>query len=113
MIVSKDNAAHYVWGETCDGWELLPRSDLLVIQERMPPGTAETRHSHRQSRQFFYVLSGVLTMEIEGVTHAVPPGSGIEIAPSARHQASNRGGDDVHFLVISSPSTRGDRVNEP
>ena len=33
----------------------------------MPPGTAETRHKHSRVRQFFYVLSGELTLEVKGV----------------------------------------------
>lgn len=111
MTVSKETAAHYTWGAGCDGWILSPSPDLMVIQERMPPGTAEQRHFHSKARQFFYVLTGELTMEVEGVRHGVPPMNGIEIAPGARHQARNDGETDVHFLVISSPTTRGDRTD--
>jgi quercetin dioxygenase-like cupin family protein len=111
MPVSKDTADHYTWGQACDGWVLSPSPDQMVIQERMPPGTAEQRHFHTIARQFFYVLSGELTMELEGELHAVPASSGIEIAPGARHQARNDGAADVHFLVVSSPTTRGDRTD--
>lgn len=52
-MISKDNAEHYVWGNNCDGWHLLKRQDLSIIHEHMPPATAETRHFHVQSRQFF------------------------------------------------------------
>ena len=41
--VSTESAEHYRWGEACDGWQLLAREDLSVIEERMPPGTAEQR----------------------------------------------------------------------
>ena len=37
MVVSIDNAEHYVWGDVCDGWRLLQREDMSVIQERVPP----------------------------------------------------------------------------
>ena len=53
---SRANARHYLWGGACDGWHLLAGDDLSVIEERMPPGTAEQRHSHVRARQFFYVL---------------------------------------------------------
>jgi len=84
---------------------------MMVIQERMPPGSAERRHYHSVARQFFYVLSGELTMELEGEVHRVPAMSGIEIKPQARHQARNEADSDVHFLVVSSPTTRGDRTD--
>ena len=103
-------AEHYEWGEGCDGWVLLPRDDLMVIQERMPPATSEVRHFHSRARQFFYVLSGELVMELGGTLHLIPASHGIEIPPLARHRASNAGKLEVNFLVISSPTTRGDRT---
>ena len=55
---SKHTAEHYTWGEGCDGWHLLKSDNLSVIQETMPPGTAEVPHYHRHSRQFFFILEG-------------------------------------------------------
>jgi len=57
------------------------------------------------------VLSGELTMELEGTRHLIPAMSGIEIPPKSRHQARNDSGADVHFLVVSSPTARGDRID--
>jgi uncharacterized cupin superfamily protein len=111
MVISRETAEHYNWGESCDGWILLPRDDLMVIQERMPPRTSEVRHLHSRARQFFYVLAGELTMELDGVRHSIPALHGIEIAPLARHQAMNVSEQELSFLVISSPTTRGDRTN--
>lgn len=112
MTRSKASAEHYTWGGDCDGWHLVRAADggLSVIHERMPAGRAETRHYHEKSRQFFFVLSGTLTLEVEGRPHAVPVGHGLEIAPLARHQALNRTDGPIEFLVISQPTTRGDRV---
>jgi quercetin dioxygenase-like cupin family protein len=106
-----DNSEHYRWGDGCDGWVLSPSPDMMIIQERMPPRTAEKRHFHLTARQFFYVLAGELTMELEGEHHLLPPMTGIEIVPGARHQARNDSDSDVHFIVASSPSTRGDRTD--
>jgi len=111
MMVNRENSLHYNWGDACDGWVLSPSQDMMIIQERMPAGTAERRHFHTTARQFFFVLAGELTMELEGEHHLVSAMSGIEIPPGARHQARNDSADDVHFLVASSPSTRGDRVD--
>jgi mannose-6-phosphate isomerase-like protein (cupin superfamily) len=40
-------------------------------------------------------------------------GQGIEIPPQIRHQFKNQSEADVHFLVVSMPTTRGDRFNVP
>lgn len=53
MITSAENAEHYIWGDHCDGWHLLKTERLSVIQERMPPGTAEQRHYHERAQQLF------------------------------------------------------------
>lgn len=105
-----DSAPHYRWGSGCDGWHLLRAPALSVIQERMPPGTSEVRHRHAVARQFFFVLSGELELELAGVRHRLPAGTGLEVPPDAPHQASNRGGADVEFLVISQPPSHGDRL---
>ena len=110
LPISKASAEHYVWGGVCDGWHLVKGSGLSVIHERMPPGTHETRHHHERARQFFFVLTGTLTLEVEGATQTIAAGQGLEIAPLARHQAINASPEPVEFLVVSAPTTRGDRI---
>lgn len=110
--VSVTNAQHYIWGKVCDGWHLVRSEGLSVIEERMPPGAQEQRHLHTHARQFFYVLAGELTLEIEGQVHRIAAGQGIEVAPGHGHQAANPAGGraEVRFLVISAPPAQGDRV---
>ena len=106
---STATATKYEWGDGCDGWHLVRAAGLSVIEERMPPGTREVRHWHARSRQFFYVLSGTLTMEVEGVRHELAARSGIELPPGTAHQALNESAGDTEFLVISIPPSHGDR----
>jgi mannose-6-phosphate isomerase-like protein (cupin superfamily) len=108
-MISSESAPHYPWGEGCDGWHLVKSGALSVIEERMPPGTSERRHLHRRARQFFYVLAGELTMEVDGEEHVLLAHHGLEIAPEKAHQAFNRGANDVRFLVVSQPPSHGDR----
>lgn len=111
MFISIENAEHYIWGGNCDGWHLLTRSDMSVIQERVPAGGLEVMHYHERARQFFYILEGEGTMVFEDREVILEKGQGLEIAPLTKHQFKNNSQADVHFLVISVPSTRGDRVN--
>ncbi len=111
--VSTQSAEHYHWGGACDGWHLLARDDLGVIEERMPPGAAEQRHLHQHARQFFCVLEGEATLEMDGLAQVLRRGQGLHVPPGAPHQMRNDSGADVRFLVISAPRSHGDRVSSP
>lgn len=108
--VSINNAEHYKWGNDCDGWHLLASDDLSVIEESMPPGTSEQRHRHTRSRQFFYVLDGEATLELDGETHRLRRGEGLHVPPGVVHQMRNDGMTDLRFLVVSAPKSHGDRI---
>lgn len=103
------SAPHYRWGEVCDGWRLLDASDLSVIEEQVPPGAGEQRHRHVRARQCFYVLSGEAVIEVEGEEVRLSAGQALEVAPGTAHRFHNPGQVPVRFLVVSAPSTRGDR----
>ena len=77
----------------------------------MPPHTSEIRHAHVQARQFFWIISGVATFELEGVTHSLEARQGIEVAPGAAHQMRNDGDQPLEFLVVSTPPSQGDRFS--
>jgi mannose-6-phosphate isomerase-like protein (cupin superfamily) len=109
-MIDSSTAEHYSWGSACDGWRLVNQPGLSVIQECMPPHTYETRHYHELARQFFYILSGTATMELGGLKETINAGQGIEIPPGLPHQISNDSAIDLNFLVISQPTTAGDRV---
>ncbi|MEH7418835.1 cupin domain-containing protein [Neobacillus drentensis] len=110
MKISKQNAEHYIWGENCDGWHLVKNKELSVIHERMPVNTSEVMHFHNQASQFFFVLSGTATLKVNGERIILNPHEGVEIAPLTPHQMMNDSGKDIEFLVISQPTSKGDRV---
>lgn len=111
-VVDIDSAEHYRWGGGSEGWHLLKRPELGVIQERVPPGDRERRHFHTNSRQFFYILHGRAVMEVNGERFELVSGQGLEVSPRLRHQFMNESGEPVTFLVISSPHSHGDRTEE-
>ncbi|MEW6402465.1 MAG: cupin domain-containing protein [Chloroflexota bacterium] len=108
---SISNSEHYIWGSACDGWHLLKREDVSIIQERVPAGESEMKHFHNLSRQFFYVLEGTATMHIGDDIISLHPGEGLEVPPQIPHQFRNDSDSDVSFLVISVPKSHGDRVD--
>lgn len=104
-------AESYSWGEECEGWHLMNTEDLSIIQESIPVGASETLHYHKNSVQFFYVLSGTASFELEEVTHIVQANQGIQVQPMQSHSIANNGDEELKLLVISSPHSHSDRIN--
>lgn len=111
-ITSHTPDLYYQWGQDCQGWRLVDTEGLSVIEEIMPPDTREKTHWHRQAAQFFRILQGIASFEIEGKRVSVSAGAGIHIPAGVVHCIFNDGVDDLIFLVISAPSTWNDRVEE-
>ena len=110
--VSKQEALqHYKWGNDCDGWNFVDGPALSVKQERMPAGTAEVMHYHEKAQQFFFILKGVATFDIDEETITVNEQEGIQIQPGQKHRISNHTDSDIEFILSSQPSTAGDRIN--
>ncbi|GAC1658918.1 MAG: hypothetical protein NVS9B15_21010 [Acidobacteriaceae bacterium] len=79
----------------------------------MPPQTEEVRHMHQEIQQFFYVLTGELTIEHGRETAVLRARQGLHMAPRIPHLVCNRSESTVEFLVISQPKVRGDRTPVP
>ena len=78
----------------------------------MPSKTQEKKHYHNFSQQFFKILNGKATFEIEDEVIEVEKGNGIHIPPKTKHRIRNDQSEDLEFIVISEPTTRGDRYDE-
>ena len=109
--ISKRNAPSFAWRESCEGWTLTSTPTLHIIQERMPPGTFELRHVHEVTQQFYYVLEGEATVQLDGSEITVSAGEGVSVAPTVAHQMRNDSSQPLEFLVISSQPPREDRVD--
>ena len=108
--ISRATAEPYSWGADCDAWHLVKDAALSVIEEQMPPASSEELHSHRSAQQFFFLLSGEVTMEVEHEEVHLHAGEGLHIPPRVRHQISNRSRESARFLVICQPPSHGDRL---
>jgi mannose-6-phosphate isomerase-like protein (cupin superfamily) len=102
---------HYQWGNACDGWNFVDNAALSVKQERMPAGALEQLHYHQHAQQFFFILKGVATFEIEGEVFVVNELEGIQIQAQQKHRIINNGEGELEFILCSQPSTVNDRIN--
>ena len=109
-IISTDTAEKYQWGKGAYGWHLLKSPELSVIEETVPPNESEERHYHERAQQFFYILSGIAYLEVDGLPNIVTAGNGCHVPANTPHQLKNIGDEILRFLVISQPMSHGDRV---
>ena len=110
-IASIKTAKHYVWGGNCDGWHLAASPNLSVIQERVPSGASEVRHLHHRAEQFFYILNGIATLEVDGAIHVIGTNEGFHVPAGVPHTLRNQHMQTLEFLVVSTPPSHGDRDN--
>ena len=109
--ISIQDAPYFTWGEKGDGWFLAKNQHAVIIQECMQPHTSEIRHYHKATWQFFYILSGIATIEIDGNYVELIKGEGIEIPVSLPHNIMNKSDNELTYILISVPNLEGDRVN--
>lgn len=95
----------------CLAWELCDRPGLTVTEEEMPAERSETPHRHDQARQVFYVLEGVVEIDLDGTHRTLYPGDAQEVPPLCPHKVANAGPDPARFLIISSPRATADRTD--
>jgi len=101
--------------DRCDGWHLLQSDEFSVIQERMPPKTSEVAHFHAWSRQFFYVISGTLSILLDGTLHELAAEQGLEVAPKSPivyPTTPMRMSDSLSFLLRPHTEIKLFRPNE-
>lgn len=110
MKTTRENSEKYGWGTDCLGWHLVNNPELSVIQELMPANTTEVKHKHLNVQQFFFVLKGVATFDLEGKITLVKENEGIHVQRNQEHQIKNNTESDLEFLVISQPHSHNDRV---
>ena len=111
-VVSKyQSLKYYQWGNFCDSWNLVDNGGLSVKQEMMPAGTSEQLHYHEKSQQFFFILAGTATLEVEGNQIEVRTHEGLQVLAGEKHRIINNGKTNFEFILCSHPSISNDRIN--
>ena len=78
-----------------------PVNNQSLAEASVAAGSSTQRHYHKQSEEFYFVLEGDGTMEIDGEVRPVKAGDAILIPPGAWHQiTANR---PLRFLCCCAP----------
>jgi|TARA_B100000959_G_C14724328_1_gene518266 mannose-6-phosphate isomerase-like protein (cupin superfamily) len=85
---------------------ILDRANAPVEQQSLaeatvPAGNTTERHHHKLSEEFYFLLEGEGTMEIEGESREVGTGDAILIPAGAWHQITAT--KDLRFLCCCAP----------
>lgn len=110
MLIDKNNSEHYFWGDNCEGWRVVKSDALSVIEEEMPPHAKEKMHYHEKALQVFHIKEGIAKFEINGEVFIAQANQSVVIHPGLVHRIINHADTRLKFLVISQPSTAGDRI---
>ena len=85
---------------------ILDRANAPVEQQSLaeatvPAGTTTERHYHKLSEEFYFLLEGEGTMEVDGENREVRPGDAVLIPAGAWHQITAT--KDLRFLCCCAP----------
>ena len=78
-----------------------PVKNQSLAEARVPGGSATQRHYHRHAEEFYFILEGRGTMEIDGQSRGVGPGDAILIPPGVWHTITAE--DSLRFLCCCAP----------
>jgi putative monooxygenase len=69
----------------------------------LEPGECIAEHYHPYSEEFIYVVSGSLTVDLDGEPAVVPAGSGVLVPINVRHRLRNAGTETVQAVFHLGP----------
>ena len=76
------------------------------------PGQRGRIHRHSGQEEVYLVLSGTLTLGVEGEERELAQGELARVAPGVRRQLVNKGGEDVLLLALGGANEHVGRDGE-
>jgi quercetin dioxygenase-like cupin family protein len=87
-------------------------STFGINQIRLGPGQRGRIHRHTSQEEVYLVLSGTLTLWIEGERHELSPGEIARVAPEVRRQIANPHREDVLLIALGGAQEHVGRDGE-
>jgi len=94
-------------------WEVFTKATVstealrLLVQEYPPGGYTEGHPIHEDFEQTYYILSGELTVFIDGKKTVTPAGTYVFIPRGVKHEHRNDSSEPVVFMTINVPVRSG------
>ena len=90
--------------------ELQPGTVQMVNWARLPAGSSFSAHYHEDMQEIFIIVAGEAEMVVAGETVVLGRGDTIAIDPREVHRMSNRGSEDVEYLVVGVTGNKGGKT---
>ncbi len=90
--------------------ELQPGTVQMVNWARLPIGNSFSAHYHEDMQEIFIIVDGTAEMVVAGESATLQRGDSILIEPRAVHRMTNRGSQDVEYVVIGITGDRGGKT---
>jgi len=87
-------------------------STFGINQIRLGPGQRGRIHRHRSQEEVYLVLSGTLTLWIEGEPHELGAGEIARVAPEVRRQIANPHREEVVMIALGGAGEHVGRDGE-
>lgn len=78
-----------------------PVQNQSLAEARVPAGGSTQRHYHKLAEEFYFILKGSGTIEIDGERRDVGPGDCVLIPPGKWHTIA--AGEELRFLCCCAP----------
>jgi quercetin dioxygenase-like cupin family protein len=83
-----------------------------INQIRLAPGQRGRIHRHRSQEEIYLVISGTLTLWIEGERHELQAGEVARVAPEVRRQIANPHPEPVVLIALGGANEHVGRDGE-
>ncbi|MCC5804754.1 MAG: cupin domain-containing protein [Opitutales bacterium] len=84
-----------------------PADSHVVTRLDCAPGIGAPPHRHAE-REAFYILSGEVTLTVDGSDRVLRAGDFLQVEPDTPHHFRNSGGDTARIINLSQPAGHGD-----
>lgn len=90
-----------------------PTSQMTLGITEVGPGQPSPFHLHRHAQaEIYYVISGTGVVSIDGVEHALGPGSSVFVPGNRWHGARNTGSEVLRLLYVFAADSFADVAYE-
>ena len=90
--------------------QLLQGRVQMINWALLPAGASFQSHYHEDMEETFVMISGEAIMEVQGVETTLHRGDAIMVEPGEVHRMTNRGREDVEYLVLGVSLGRGGKT---
>jgi len=90
--------------------ELQPGTVQMVNWARLPAGSSFAAHYHEDMQEIFIIVSGAAEMVVRGETVLLGRSDTIAIDAREVHSMTNRGSEDVEYVVFGITANKGGKT---